>query len=369
MKLIAKFENCIHANDAAMYRVLLISVLLFVCLPAFSQHKSVEFAWEADFEMYFDNREYNMNSPYISKTIFGASIAPRIGVNIKDNHSLMAGVEVLKQFGGGFSDWQTGISFYYSYTESEHKVFAGVFPRDKMSDNYSRAFFSDSLAFFTPVLQGVLYQYSGACGKWDAEIEAGVDWMGQYSKDKRERFMIFSSGEFTSQNRIFTLGYNAYMYHFASSQTAVGVVDNFLLYPFFRADFAPLVSMDCLSLKLGWYQAFQNDRIAKRGFLTPGGAEIDIKLSKWRVYLQNTLYAGGNLMPLYYSTDETNTIYGDSLYYGDRYYSVASGLYDRLELGWEPRITEFLSVRIALTAHFMDKYCGWQQVLCLKMNF
>ena len=159
------------------------------------------FKYEADFEMYFDNREYNSHSPYPSKTIFGASVSPRIGFSVNSRHSVMAGVEIQKQFGGEFSDILDGISLYYNYDDGRHKLYAGVFPREKMAGKYSRAFFSDSLNFFNQVIQGVLYRYSETIRSgWDINVEAAVDWMGKYSKDERERFMIFSSGEFSIQN-------------------------------------------------------------------------------------------------------------------------------------------------------------------------
>ena len=120
--------------------------------------RKVAFRYEADFEMYFDNREYNTNSPYLSKTIFGASVAPRIGFSVNRKHSVMAGAEIQKQFGGKFSNILDGISLYYNYDDGHHRLYAGVFPREKMAGEYSEAFFSDSLNFFRQVIQGFAVQ-------------------------------------------------------------------------------------------------------------------------------------------------------------------------------------------------------------------
>ena len=286
--------------------------------------RKVAFRYEADFEMYFDNREYNTNSPYLSKTIFGASVAPRIGFSVNRKHSVMAGAEIQKQFGGKFSNILDGISLYYNYDDGHHRLYAGVFPREKMAGEYSEAFFSDSLNFFRQVIQGLLYSYDGKTRTgWNINVEAGIDWMGQYSDTERERFMIFSAGEFST--KIFTIGYNAYVYHFASSEAVHGVMDNILVYPYFKADFGQM--------------------------------------------LENKVYAGGDLMPFYDMTDDIGVQYGNSLYFGDRYYSVSSGFYDRLELSYEPRITDFLSVKVSAIAHFYNKYCGWQQMVTIKMSF
>ena len=212
--------------------------------------RKVAFRYEADFEMYFDNREYNTNSPYLSKTIFGASVAPRIGFSVNRKHSVMAGAEIQKQFGGKFSNISDGISLYYNYDDGHHRLYAGVFPREKMAGEYSEAFFSDSLNFFRQVIQGLLYSYDGKTKTgWNVNVEAGIDWMGQYSDTERERFMIFSAGEFST--KIFTIGYNAYVYHFASSEAVHGVMDNILVYPYFKADFGQMLGIQEFSLRGG----------------------------------------------------------------------------------------------------------------------
>lgn len=326
------------------------------------------FKYEADFEMYFDNREYNSHSPYPSKTIFGASVSPRIGFSVNSRHSVMAGVEIQKQFGGEFSDILDGISLYYNYDDGRHKLYAGVFPREKMAGKYSRAFFSDSLNFFNQVIQGVLYRYSETIRSgWDINVEAAVDWMGKYSKDERERFMIFSSGKFSK--KIFTIGYNAYLYHYACSESVTGVMDNILLYPYLDVDFGVFAGLQSLSLHAGWLQSFQNDRKHGDGYLFPGGAEIGLKIKNWDVSLTNTAYIGSNIMPFYNVADDIGIKYGDDLYFGDRYYSMSGGFYDRLELAYERGFFGFLSVKAALVAHFSKVYCGFQQMLVVKLSF
>lgn len=330
--------------------------------------RKVAFRYEADFEMYFDNREYNTNSPYLSKTIFGASVAPRIGFSVNRKHSVMAGAEIQKQFGGKFSNILDGISLYYNYDDGHHRLYAGVFPREKMAGEYSEAFFSDSLNFFRQVIQGLLYNYEGKTKTgWNINVEAGIDWMGQYSDTERERFMILSAGEFST--KIFTIGYNAYVYHFASSEAVHGVIDNILVYPYIKADFGQMLGIQEFSLRGGWLQSMQNDRKRGNGYLFPGGGEFSFVVRHWNVRLENKVYAGGDLMPFYDMTDDIGVQYGNSLYFGDRYYSVSSGFYDRLELSYEPRITDFLSVKVSAIAHFYNKYCGWQQMVTIKMSF
>ena len=67
-------------------------------------------------------------------------------------------------------------------------------------------------------------------------------------------------------------------------------------------------------------------------------------------------------------------MYGDLLYMGEPFYKVkldgdGAGLYDRVEVYYEPRISDFLSIRASVVAHFNGcSYSGLQQVVTMKFN-
>lgn len=54
--------------------------------------------------------------------------------------------------------------------------------------------------------------------------------MGQYGQARREKFMIYTSGE-GKVLPFLSLGYAGYMLHYANSEQAKGLVDNILLNP------------------------------------------------------------------------------------------------------------------------------------------
>ena len=64
-----------------------------------SAKDKVSLAYDLDFEMRFDNREFYRSRFSESMTIFGARLTPSVGVQIvQDNgvrHRLMAGVDVM----------------------------------------------------------------------------------------------------------------------------------------------------------------------------------------------------------------------------------------------------------------------------------
>ena len=78
------------------------------------------------------------------------------------------------------------------YAEAgDFEAVAGIFPRTMQEGTYSELFYSDSLKFVDRLLEGLLL-------KWRSPrlyAELGCDWMGKLGYDRRERFQIFSAGE------------------------------------------------------------------------------------------------------------------------------------------------------------------------------
>ena len=205
------------------------------------RRETVRFEYDLDFEMNFDNREFYESNFSESMTIFGARLTPSVGVNIRqDNsltHRLMAGVDIMKDFGDSVSvrDLVKEMTLYYNmekrFKRNEFSMYAGVFPRKVMEGRWGQAFFSDSLTFYDNNLEGLLLKLR----RPRAYFELGADWMGLTGEYRRERFMIFSSGE----GRVLpytSLGYSFYVYHYAGSRKVRGVVDNILVNPYITAD-------------------------------------------------------------------------------------------------------------------------------------
>ena len=74
-------------------------VSLFMIQGAFAQEKDsskVSFAYDLDFQMQFDNREFYRSNFTPSMTIFGARVSPYLGIAVNQNkatrHRFMAGI-------------------------------------------------------------------------------------------------------------------------------------------------------------------------------------------------------------------------------------------------------------------------------------
>lgn len=353
-------------------------------------------AYDVNFEMYFDNREYDRSDYAPSGTIFGARLTPEIGIAVMQpggtRHRVMAGIDIMKDFGrspvspemtrsGGatpetsarLNNWDLfkEITLYYQLAcrmgRTDLTMTAGIFPKRFSQAEYPRTFFSDSVRFYDNNFEGLLLTF----GRPKAYYEVGCDWMGMYGTDRRERFMIFSHGNAQLKTWL-SIGYSAYMYHFAGCDNVKGVVDNILLNPWICFDFTSMVSMQKLSITLGALASGQNDRNNIGKYTFPCGAEWTFDIRKWNVGIQHRMFYGKNMMPYYANTDAEGFKYGNSLYLGDPFYRVAdgdaAGIYNRVEIYYEPHIADFVDLRIGVTGHFHRQYSGCQQQLSLVFN-
>ena len=345
-------------------------------------HVKVKFAYDLNFDMQFDNREFYKSAFTNSMTIFSARLTPAFGVSFQQNdgtrHKLMAGIDVMKEFGNSqASNWKIfrEVSLYYTLQKkmgkTDFELDAGVFPRRFSEGSYSPAFISDSLRFYDNNLEGLLLKFR----RPKAYYEIGCDWMGMYDPNARERFMIFSSGE-GSVLPFLSLGYAAYLYHFSISGKASGVVDNVLGNAYMRFDLGDITGLQTLSFRLGWIQAMQNDRLFVGKYVFPGGGEFVTEIRNWNVGIRNDLYVGTDLMPYYNRIDDAGDKYGNLLYRGSPFYRVYDdgtqgiGLTDRLEVYYAPKIgNPYLNLKVAALFYFNVRgYCGCRQMVSLNFN-
>lgn len=358
--------------------VLVLILIPFVAQAADDGRGAVSFAYDVDFEMYFDNREASRSHFSKSSTLFGARLTPSIGLDMRQKggmqHRVMLGVDVMREFASGDKyKLLNDVSLWYRMKKTVKKtditLTAGIFPRNFTEGDWPLSFFSDSLKFYDNNLEGLLVQFHRPA----AYFELGCDWLGMYGDESRERFMIFASG----QGRLkpfFTLGYHAYLYHFSCSRKASGVVDNILLNPYAKFDLGPVLPLEELSISLNWIQGAQNDRKFIGKYVFPAGFQIDTDIRKWGAGIRNRFFYGTDMMPYYNSIDASGSKYGNLLYMGDPFYRIHDdgssgwGPYDRLEAYWEPKIGPYLNIRIAAVFHFHKKYSGCQQMVTLKFN-
>ena len=332
------------------------------------------FSWEydADFQLIFDNREFAYsNDAFIpSGTMNTVVFAPTAGFSIRQSrlvhHRLAVGAELAYDLGS--QTWaglvREPVLFYDAHVQMKRGVFeglAGIFPRRYMEGDYSEAFFSGMYRNTDRYVEGVLL-------KWRGErfyTELACDWMGQYGRDRRERFQVISSGRWAATQWL-SLGWTGSFYHYACSELAPEVVDNHLLQPWLKMDFSSRNAWQELSMQLGALVGYQFARARESQPSFPAGGEMKLTARRWNVGVSNVTYLGGNLVPHFFERDPNGGIYGTSLYFGTPLYQ---DFYNYTEVAWIPRINHYLSLRLAAKFHFAGSgFMGWQQQFSLRFN-
>lgn len=343
---------------------------------------AVPLEFGTDFDYFFENREFDAFKstyygidgllPLESRTIHGLVLTPSVGFSLfrgPVRHRLSMGLDIRRNMGSGPVSWQALEELTVNYDARVRlpgggffEGVLGVFPNRFREGEYGDAFFAPSTLFSDRNMDGLLLKYRAR--RFYAEL--GADWMGMKTETGRERFMIVSAGNWKPLGWL-DAGWAGTFYHYAGSETVHGVVDNNLLGLYARVNLAKTAGLQELSLKLSGLFTYQWDRKAEPAQSFPMGFEARTVVRNWNVYAANTLYCGDNLQYLYDHTDSGGFLYGNNLYFGEPFYQCS--LWDRVEVGWEPRIAEFISLSVKFQFHFSDGgFLGWVQRLGFVFN-
>lgn len=319
--------------------------------------QKLQFAYDVDFHVFFDNREYKSEFQK-SQTIFGSRIAPDLGVKFLENHYLMGGINYLQEFGKKTFDSRPDYTFYYRYTNEWFTGIGGSFNRRFLKGDYPLSMFSDDVAYFDPNIDGALFQFYNE-RLWG---EFFCDWFGRQSEKVREKFMLAGSGEY--RHKMLFAGFQFYMIHYAGTFSADSLIDNGVAHPYVGVDFTPLLPcMNKLSLQAGLMCGLEQIRATGEGFVASPGLQLELKAEWKRIGLKNTFRTGKGMMVNWGKfDDEYNT-----LYWGDPYYRAKT--YNRLELYWQIARSKYVDCKLQSVFHSDGKVMNdWQQLLVLRVN-
>ena len=322
----------------------------------------------AAFAPRFDKRDHANHHVNESQTLFSARLTPRIGVEWMGKNRLVVGVDLLQDFGNDTRFLTKARPIvYYQFNSKNVQANAGIFDRKELLGDYSRAFFSDSTAFYHNRLSGFLGHYKST-ERENTYVEMAIDWEGMYSEQSREMFRIISAGRYTLE-RGFYFGYAFSMFHFAGSKLNENVTDNLLVNPYVGWGFNAYFDFD---IKAGFLFAPQRGRSVDHNWKKPCGAQIDFVLTKWGVKLENNLYLGENLQPLRNIAvgEDIPVTYGqDGLYAGEPFYATTKNVYNRTWVGYDRRFFKgTLAVEAGMVFHYDGTGMGTQQVVKLSVD-
>ncbi len=337
-----------------------IFLLTLVALSSLLPLQAQDWVLSLPFETRFDNRENSACDYGESYTLFGVHFAPEVGIEWAKYNRLMVGGDLMHEFGDEKGLSEATLRVYYQLQTPTVRVNAGIFPRTKLIGNYSETFFDDKTSFYHATLQGILFNWQSKQNASYAEF--WIDWEGLRSENQREKFRIMCDGRW--DNGICYAGATAMMLHYAKSYSPVadlyeGVVDNFLVNPHLGVRVGKIWQFEA---RLGYLQALQRDRRLNAGWELPKGGELWLSIGWKGLSLENKLYIGENLQPLY-------ATYGPPLFEASTFYGVETGIYNRTALNYHRTFfEETLNVSASVIFHYDGVGLGLQQVLKVGVN-
>ena len=359
--------------------------------PAQPQKKAVELDYDLIFNWTFVNDEFDGGRWDLcpSGTLAGARLSPFLGIRIDQGeggvHRILGGIDLFKEFGAhptatGFeadpllenARLIREFSLYYrldrSFGKTDMRAVFGSFPRALTQGHYSPLIYSDAKVFYDNNFDGLLLSFR----RPESLYEIGLDWNGMYGVDRREEFNVFTYGA-SSLADWFALGWEGMFHHYADSDHAKGVVDDHILHPWARFDFAERTGLQALRLEAGPVAYYCRDRRYPGHEFRFGGLAVT-DLRQWNFGLRNYCYYGNDLLPYFADTDASGSVFGTDLYMRMRMFRVDTdparipGVFDYLSLYWEPQISEFVSLHLNAAVLFNNGYSGLEQRLFLKFH-
>lgn len=337
-------------------RYIFLTIVALISFTSSFAQEDLKLLVGADFDTYFDNREYSGGKIGESQTLFSSRLTPTLGVEWNDRNRLVFAMDMWSNFGDDESVFaKARPQIYYRFASEKVRAYAGIFSREEMIGDYSEVFLSDSVRFYENRVQGFMGQYRGDRGF----VELSMDWCGMYSEASREKFRVLSAGRYYLDNyhRRFYAGYALQVFHYAGSETIQNcVVDNIIANPYLGARFNAYFDFD---VRLHYIQTMQRDRANEDKFRAPKGAMLQLRMEKWGLYLDEQLYLGENLQP-YYSTFRSEAFpygYGGDLYSSERFFGTDDNIYNNTKIGY---CRSFFGDTLRVNAYVAMQYDGYK---------
>lgn len=305
---------------------------------------------------FFDNTEFGHSLVQIPQTMAGVRFTPGLCLRIDSVHSVVAGINMLHEYGSNMVIDNTSPTAYYMYDREPVRFMAGAFPRELALESYPRLFFRDSLSYYRPNMNGILVEYSqrGFSGNlW-------LDWTSRQSPEHREAFFVGFSGKY--KKGLFYVQNFSYMFHFAGFMDPVideALHDNLLQLTSIGADLSDRTVFDRLELNAGYVTGFDRARADDTGWLIHNGFLSELFIEYKRFGLFNTFYAGDGQM--YFYEDHDN-----ELYWGDAFYRTNT--YNRSDLYLDFLRNEIVKARLLFSFHFAENNIYNEQALKVSVN-
>ena len=160
--------------------------LFSIAQEGFSQ----DLLWKVGVYNLFDNSEFDRSDIRASRTMNSTQLQPLIGLGIEEKHRIMAGVDLVKEWGSKrLLDNVVPIA-YYQYFTPRLEFLVGAFPKRSLLERYPRNMLSDSVLWQRPAINGFFLGYNAE----QSYANLWLDWTGGERNSVVESCLIGRGG-------------------------------------------------------------------------------------------------------------------------------------------------------------------------------
>ncbi|MFI3322522.1 MAG: hypothetical protein R3Y50_08370 [Rikenellaceae bacterium] len=347
--------------------LLILLISLIASIKLYAQDSSGEqsvpkFEYIIDFSANFDNLE--ASGPYeASRTLFGAKLAPQIGIKVAENSKIMGGIDLIQNFGDSIFPSHIDYTLYYRYDGKKHGALFGSFPRQYSIMSYPRAFFREDYYFYNTNIEGMMFQLKDEDCATSAEFF--YDWYGLNQTLRIDEFLLVGAIRYKIfDGDRFNIGGDLLLNHFKNDYY---LEDSYLLERFqsdlfISSDLSNFFfkKLDKLELTLSMLTSSEHKRVleTETSWQHSIGGEIGLNGEYKGFGVQNDLYIGHGQM-IYYDQ------YGTEFYPGSTFYAAKRYNRSNFYYEWKNRL---VTICAQMIFHFTPDRVANQQMITLSVN-
>jgi len=313
-----------------------------------------EVVWSVDASILLNNREGGKTWS-LDQTFMFTRLSPEVGISmLGGEHVLRGGVAWYQPMIDNLAGYKVLPTLYYQYHRQDGwHITLGLLPRSVLVHRMPRYMWSDSLNYCQPNIRGCVLQWI----KHQGYAELAIDWRQLQTDRQREAFTAFMNLDWQVAGPLSLGGHIQYNHLAKSKQRSNQIMyDDCVLNPMVAANLSHCTTrLDSLRVAAGAIIALEQYRVNNQWSCSAGF--VMSAIACWRcLQVDETLYAGNNLMPYY---DQV----GSQLYLGDPYYQ--SRFYSRTDFTVHVIHNRFVDLTGGVMFHAAKGEFGfWQQIAC-----
>ncbi|MBN1598966.1 MAG: hypothetical protein JW894_11795 [Bacteroidales bacterium] len=286
--------------------------------------------WQAGNYTFFDNREY-FNEFVAPQTMFGVRTFGTIGFAINKHNDILAGADLLYEFGGTIQAKNLKPVLYYHHNKNTTNLYFGTFPRKDII-NLPNVLQTDTFQYYRPQVEGIYLEFTKPWGSQNIWL----DWTSRQTDVNRESFLVGGTGRLKAGS--FFYRHDFIISHFAGPAIDIPgdhIHDNIGLCAAVGLNLSTLLPLDSVIISAGYTMSYDHLRTVY-DFHFKHGSISEIYARYKMIGVRSVFYLGQ----------------GQEQFVGDHFYRAH--YYNRTDLVWYIFNNKNIRGKVQFTIHFLE---------------